>query len=86
MYPTKMAQKQATLAKTAQEHPEHRFTNLYSLLHWDYWINCAARAVLAHAGSATSGVDRHTRAWFEEHYEEQIASLVLKAYPNNLVY
>lgn len=77
MYPTKMAQKQATLAKTAQEHPEHRFTNLYSLLHWDYWIDCAARAVLAHAGSATTGVDWQTRTQFEEHYEEQIASLVL---------
>jgi RNA-directed DNA polymerase len=77
MYPTKMAQKQATLAKTAQEHPEHRFTNLYSLMHWDYWIDCAARAVLAHAGSATSGVDWQTRTQFEERYEEQIASLVL---------
>ena len=33
-----MTQKQMTLAKTAQENPHHRFTNLYSLMHWDYWI------------------------------------------------
>ncbi len=33
-----MTQKQMTLANTAQENPNHRFTNLYSLMHWDYWI------------------------------------------------
>jgi RNA-directed DNA polymerase len=76
MYLTKMAQKQAALAKTAQEHPEHRFTNLYSLLHWDYWIMCAASAVLAHDGSKTAGVDWETRTKFEDHYEEELASLV----------
>ena len=32
---TKMAQKQQTLATTARDEPSHRFTNLYSLLHWD---------------------------------------------------
>jgi hypothetical protein len=31
-----MTQKQMTLANTAQENPTHRFTNLYSLMHWDY--------------------------------------------------
>lgn len=40
-----MTQKQMTLAKTAQANPNHRFTNLYSLMHWDYWIRCAADAV-----------------------------------------
>ena len=32
MNPTKMAEKQAKLAKTALENPGHRFTNLYSLI------------------------------------------------------
>ena len=40
-----MSQKQMTLAETACRYPEHRFTNLYSLMHWDYWIRCAADAV-----------------------------------------
>ena len=39
---TKKTQKQMTLAMTARDNPEHRFTNLYSLMHWDYWIECAA--------------------------------------------
>ena len=30
-----MAQKQMTLATTAQANPTHRFTNLYSLMPWD---------------------------------------------------
>jgi RNA-directed DNA polymerase len=72
---TKMAQKQMTLAKTAQNDPHHRFTNLYSLMHWDYWIRCAADTVLARPGSATAGVDGLTRFRFREHYEEQITAL-----------
>ena len=39
MNPTKMAEKQRFLAETACEHPDHRFTNLYGLLHWDYWMH-----------------------------------------------
>ena len=34
-----MTQKQMTLANTAQENPHHSFTNLYSLMHWDYKQN-----------------------------------------------
>jgi retron-type reverse transcriptase len=67
-----MAQKQLTLANTAQANPTHRFTNLYSLMHWDLWIRCAADAVLARPGSSTAGVDGMTRFHFKEHYEEQI--------------
>ena len=47
MNPTKMAEKQRFLAKTASEHPDHRFTNLYDLLHWDCWMHTAAEKVLA---------------------------------------
>jgi RNA-directed DNA polymerase len=73
---TKMAEKQQALAQRAQNHPGHRFTNLYSLLHWDYWMRCAADAVLARPGSSTAGVDGKTRDYFKKHYEEQLASLV----------
>ena len=39
MYPTKKAQKQMQLAQAAQDDPARRFTDLYSLMHWDYWID-----------------------------------------------
>ena len=71
-----MTQKQMTLARTAQENPNHRFTNLYSLMHWDYWIRCAADAVLARPGSSTAGVDGETRFHFKDRHEEQIAIIV----------
>src|SRR6266511_321955 len=72
---TKMAQKQMILATTAQADPHHRFTNLYSLMHWDYWLRCAADAVLARPGSATAGVDGMTRFRFKERYEKEITML-----------
>src|SRR5512146_950692 len=73
---SKMAQKQMTLAKTARDDPDHRFTNLYSLMHWDYWIRCAADSVLTRPGSSTAGVDGVTRYKFKENYESEIAKLV----------
>ncbi len=69
---TKKTQKQMTLAMTARDNPEHRFTNLYSLVHWDYWIECAATAVLARPGSSTAGVDGKTRDAFLADYANQI--------------
>ncbi len=71
-----MTQKQMTLAITASDNPQHRFTNLYSLLHWDYWIRCAAAAVLARPGSSTAGVDGKTRDAFLKNYDNQIAILL----------
>ena len=76
MHRAKMTQKQMTLAQTAQENPHHRFTNLYSLMHWDYWIRCAAEVVLARPGSSTAGVDGQTRFYFKDHHDEQLAILV----------
>ena len=61
MNPTKMAEKQRFLARTASEHPDHRFTNLYDLLHWDYWMHTSAERVLARPGSQTDGVNGQTR-------------------------
>ena len=76
MNPTKMAEKQGFLAKTASEHPDHRFTNLYDLLHWDYWMHISAERVLARPGSQTDGVDKVTRAAFKEDYERQMTTLI----------
>ena len=73
---TKKAQKQRTLAITAHDQPEHRFTNLYSLMHWDYWIRCAADNVLARPGSSTAGVDGKTRDKFKANYDKEIAKIV----------
>jgi RNA-directed DNA polymerase len=64
------------LAITAQENPAYRFTNLYSLMHWDYWINGAAQAVLARPGSSTAGIDGTTRDRFKANYQEEMKKLV----------
>ena len=76
MNQTKMSQKQMKLAIAAQENPEHRFTNLYSLMHWDHWIECATQAVLARPGSSTAGIDGTTRDRFKANYQEEIKKLV----------
>jgi len=76
MSQSKMSQKQMSLALAAQENPQHRFTNLYSLMHWDYWIQCAAAAVLARPGSSTAGIDGTTRDNFKKNYEKEIRTLV----------
>ena len=76
MNPTKMAEKQRFLAKTASEHPDHRFTNLYDLLHWDNWMHISAERVLARPGSQTDGVDKVTRAAFKADYERQMTTLI----------
>jgi group II intron reverse transcriptase/maturase len=64
------------LVITAQENPAYRFTNLYSLMHWDYWINGAAQAVLARPGSSTAGIDGTTRDRFKANYQEEMKKLV----------
>jgi RNA-directed DNA polymerase len=77
MNQTKMSQKQMKLATTAQENPGHRFTNLYSLMHWDYWIECATLAVLARPGSSTAGIDGTTRDHFKANYQEEVQKLIV---------
>lgn len=71
-----MAQKQLTLARTALDNPHHRFTNLYSLMHWRLWIEEAAKTVLARPGSLTAGVDGKTRDAFRQDFDEQITFIV----------
>ena len=76
MYQSKMSQKQMNLALAAQKNPQHCFTNLYSLMHWDYWIRCAAEAVLARPGSSTAGIDGTTRDTFKKNYEQEMQMLM----------
>ncbi len=76
MHQAKMAQKQTELAKTAVGNPEHRFANLYSLMHWEYWITQAAETVLKRPGSETAGVDGQTRNAFKRTYKAEISGLV----------
>jgi group II intron reverse transcriptase/maturase len=71
-----MIQKQKILAQTASDNPTHRFTNLYSLMHWDYWIHCAAEAVLSRPGSHTPGMDKFVRSNFKAKYDDQIQKIV----------
>ena len=71
-----MAQKQKTLAEAAQANPEHRFTNLYSLMHWDYWIRTAMDTVLARSGSTSAGIDGKGRDYFKDHDEDTVKLLV----------
>ena len=72
----KMAQKQKALATKACSDPSYRFSNLYELLHWEYWIRCAADVVLSRPGSYAAGVDGKARDYFLNHYDEQIARIV----------
>lgn len=76
MYQTLIAQKQTKLAKQAVENPTYRFNNLYDLLHWDKWIDTAARNVLSRKGSHTSGIDKVSRAGFKKDYDYQIRQIV----------
>jgi len=71
-----ITEKQAKLANRAVEYPEHRFKNLYQLMHWQVWIEQAANQVLARSGSLTAGVDGNTRYDFKEDYERHIATII----------
>jgi group II intron reverse transcriptase/maturase len=73
---SKMAEKQKALAEQASRDPAYRFNNLYPLLHWEYWIRCAAQTVLSRPGSETAGVDSQTRSRFLAGYDRQIAVIV----------
>lgn len=68
----KIVQKQMKIARTAVESPEHRFKGLYHLLHWDVWLDAAAKSVLSRPGSNTAGVDGKTRDYFRKTYKRQL--------------
>ena len=56
-----MAQKQQTLAEAAQENPEHRWSNLDSLLHWDYWRRTANKPAKGFLMESRMHGDTHVR-------------------------
>jgi len=72
----KTTQKQMALAQRAVAEPEHRFKNLYALLHWESWIHMAAHQVLLRPGSTTAGVDSITRYAFKKDYDHQVQVLL----------
>ena len=74
--PDEDGRKAKILGKDGSEHPEHRFSNLYDLLHWDYWMHISAERVLARPGSQTDGVDGQTRLAFKPDYEHQMQMLI----------
>ena len=45
-------------------------------MHWQVWIEDAARRVLARPGSSTAGVDGKTRDVFKKDYERHIATII----------
>ncbi len=71
-----ITEKQAKLAKQASQNPEYRFKNLYQLMHWQVWIEDAAKRVLARPGSSTAGVDGKTRDAFKKEYDRHIATII----------
>ncbi len=73
---SKRVEKQRTLAQRASQDSSYRFYNLYSLLHWEYWIQCAAQTVLSRPGSHTAGVDNATKSRFLDSYDRQISTIV----------
>ena len=73
MSQTMMSQKQMKLAIAAQENPEHRFTNLYSLMHWDYWIELCSPSSPGTTRKLNSRDRRHNHGTTSSaNYQEEI--------------
>jgi RNA-directed DNA polymerase len=73
------------IAKKAQEHPKHRFGNLYELLNEPFLKECWRDI----RQEAASGVDRISAQDYERHLDENmhhlVARLKRKRYRANLV-
>ena len=66
---------QRKLSLTAQEKPEHKFRDLYSLLCNEVWLRVAAHDTLQNAGSNTAGIDGMTKANFLGNFDGYIIKL-----------
>ena len=66
---------QRKLSLTAQEKPEHKFGDLYSLLCNEVWLRVAAHNTLQNSGSNTAGIDGMTKANFLGNFDGQIIKL-----------
>jgi len=59
----------------AEEKPEHRFGDLYSLLCNEVWLRVAAHATLRNKGSETAGIDGRTKSNFLGDFEGNLERL-----------
>jgi RNA-directed DNA polymerase len=70
-----VSEMQRKLSLTAQEKPEHKFGDLYSLLCNEVWLRVAAHDTLQNTGSNTAGIDSMTKANFLGNVDGQIIKL-----------
>jgi len=70
-----VSEMQRKLSLTAQEKPEHKFGDLYSLLCNEVWLRVAAHNTLQNSGSNTAGIDGMTKANFLGNFDGQIIKL-----------
>ena len=66
---------QKKLSLTAQEKPEHKFGELYSLLCNEVWLRVAAQETLKNKGSKTAGIDGMTKSHFLGNFDGDITEL-----------
>jgi len=66
---------QKKLSLTAQEKPEHKFGELYSLLCNEVWLRVAAQETLKNKGSKTAGIDGMTKSNFLGNFDGYITEL-----------
>jgi retron-type reverse transcriptase len=68
-------ERQRKLSLKAEREPNHRFDDLYGLLHDRDWLLLAHDYVAQNAGSVTAGCDGITMARFDEHLESNLQQL-----------
>jgi len=66
---------QKKLSLTAQEKPEHKFGELYSLLCNEVWLRVAAQETLKNKGSKTAGIDGMTKSNFLGNFDGYLTEL-----------
>ena len=71
----KVNEMQKKLSEKAEEAPEHRFENLYSLLCNGEWLRAAHTHVNTNAGRETPGIDGVAMRTFNENLEDNLGKL-----------
>jgi RNA-directed DNA polymerase len=66
---------QRLLSLKATKAPEHRFSDLYGLLHEQEWLRLAHDYVKQNAGSITAGCDGMNMKLFDEKLEENLQQI-----------
>jgi RNA-directed DNA polymerase len=70
-----VSEMQRKLSLTAQEKPEHKFGDLYSLLCNEVWLRVAAHETLENKGSNTAGIDGITKSNFLGNFDGYVTKL-----------